>query len=846
MVAIRLIWASLRQQKSLYLLWVLSLSTAVTGLVIIDVYRRSLASTLELQGRKILTADLAVSARRALTQNENQRLREILPAGSTFARLTELFAMVSGGNESRLAMLRFIDNDFPLVGELQIESANRELNTTARGLNLQPSRQVWVAADLLTLMNLSIGQTLRVGQANFVITGIIRKDSSQTFRMGNMAPRIYLHRQHLGETGLIQFGSTFSETHYALIKKPEPSLKKRLEEAFPEAGVNVTLPADLEQGSLRVLSGIMDYLGLIGLVTLSLGWLGVYYLGRRWLKLELHVTGILKALGVSSQQALLILLLKLMLILLIGIILGGWLSWLGARAVLPKFSASLPADFQLVWSWQNTLLLLTVGPLSGLLLLLSPIMATAWEKPLFLLSGSAKLARPMASATLLLILTGILFFAITWLQARSWRVTAAFLGTMAVTLFIISGTASLSLYAVKRWRAQLRSWPLHLVSAQWTRRWTTSLLLVTVSALAGLLAQLIPHLERSLVGELNTPDKLTRPSLFLFDIQDEQLEPLRKFMDQNGLSISQFSPFIRARILSVNDKTFERGQVDSWSTREEELEARFRNRGVNLSFRQKLSSSESIIRGESWEKHSSEPAQISVEERYAKRVGLDLGDRLRFDVQGVEIEATIASLRSINWNSFEPNFFIQFPEGVLEAAPKTWILTVKPSQQLTPPQIQTIITKKFPNVTSINVQEALTNVTDLVVKLSAGLKIASRLSLALGVFVFFMILIFQLISSKRDWMQLRLQGLNTRDIWKLQLLTYGGLGVLGSLLGAILSALVAWGIAKFGFNSRVQFDWIGSSAILISLWTLLFAGISWLGLRQLRGSYKLPDEGVGG
>src|SRR5690606_16003562 len=98
-------------------------------------------------------------------------------------------------------------------------------------------------------------------------------------------------------------------------------------------------------------------------------------------------------------------------------------------------------------------------------------------------------------------------------------------------------------------------------------------------------SQLLPHLEKTLVGELKSPEGVERPSLFMVDIQDEQLDPLKEFLQKNGMEILQHSPFIRARILAVNNTDFERGTVNSFSTREEELEARFRNRGVNLSYR---------------------------------------------------------------------------------------------------------------------------------------------------------------------------------------------------------------------------------------------------------------------
>src|SRR5262245_11865221 len=130
-------------------------------------------------------------------------------------------------------------------------------------------------------------------------------------------------------------------------------------------------------------------------------------------------------------------------------------------------------------------------------------------------------------------------------------------------------------------------------------------------------------------------------------------------MRKNNIEISEESPFIRARILKVNEQDFERSEVRAWSTREEEIDARLRNRGVNLTYRDKLGPAEKIIAGKSYDEMKAQPAEISVEEGYAQRVHLKIGDQVKFDVQGVEIPAQVVSLREVNWDSFQPNFFME-------------------------------------------------------------------------------------------------------------------------------------------------------------------------------------------
>lgn len=839
MAGLELIFKSLSRQPRLFGLWVLSLSLAVMGLVIVDVFRQSLTRTLQTEGRAILSADLSVSARRAFTDAETAAIQEVLPTGGARSEMTEMLAMISAAGTSRLANVRFVDDVYPLAGELRIEnaSANGDGAIASHGRDLLPdSKQAWVAPDAMTLLGLKLGDELTVGQLKFTVAGTIAKDSTQTFRFSGVTPRVYVHRRFLRDSGLIQNGSTLTQTRFALLPAgQETAVKKSLQQRLTDPGIDVTVPTDLEQGSLRVLSRLLDFLGLTGLVTLCLGWTGVFYLGRRWLTLEATPSGILKSLGFSDTELRLHLLTKLAVILTLGIACGGALAWLGAQTVLPLFKDSLPSDFLLTWSWANTFLLLLVGPVAGALLLYPPIHAMSVSPALTLVQGRTETRVSRREWMGFILTVFVLFFLVTLAQARSWRVSLIFLSSLLATVTLVAGLAWSGLKGLAVLQVR-RGWRLHLTLAMWTRRKTLAALLITVSALAGLLSQLIPHLEKTLAGELEMPAGIERPGLFLIDIQDEQVTPLNDFLKSEGLVISQNAPFIRARILKVNDQEFERSQPTQWATREEETDARFRNRGVNLSYTKDFPSTNRIVAGKPWSELGTDPAEIAVEAAYAERLHLKLGDVLQFDVQGVEVRAKIASLREVEWNRFEPNFFILFRDGVLNEAPKTWITTLKSHPTLTPATIQTRLAAKFPNISSINVQETLDNVNELFGKLSRGLKLASGLCLALGLFVFLMVLLFQLSSARRDWLQLKTLGMSAGELLSLQILTYAGLCAIGLAFGSLMSLTVAWALTHFIFTSELHIAWLTMAQIFVIALGAALLGIVILAWRLNRTS----------
>jgi putative ABC transport system permease protein len=827
-----LAWKSIWRQRRLFGYWALSLSVAVSGLIIVDVFRASLTELLVRQGRSLLSADFAVSVRRPFTPDEEGAV--LMLVGPRFSRATEMFAMVTrvqGAAASRLGDVRFIDDAYPMAGELMIDFGAGA--GPARGSMFGAEPEAWVAPDWLILLELKPGDAIQIGDVRFKIAGQIRKDPSQTVRIGSMAPRIYVHRRFLEASKLVKFGSSFSETIY--MNGSEKDLKKRLEAALKDPAVQVTTPEDLEQGSFRVLSRLLDFLGLTGLVTLCLGWVGVYYLGRRWLILESRNVGLLKCLGLKRAELRRGLITKMTVILCAGIGFGAGFAWLAAKSLLPAFKDSLPADFALVWSWPTTLLLFLIGPVVGYLLLWPAMRALSSSPAMALMHGHSDGRERWREAGAFIITLGGVFFLLTLAQAHSWRVTFIFLGALtgSIALVLAAGFGLLRVLSSRQGRGG--GWLWHLSLSHWVRRPGLTLLLICVSALAGLLSQLVPNLERTLVGQLQNPPGADRPSLFLFDIQDDQMKPFEDFLAGEHLAISESAPFIRARILTVNGKEFERTHTGPWTTREQEVDARFRNRGVNLTYRRELSPSEKIIAGKTWpEMNKQGTVDISVEEGYADRLNIVLGDLLRFDVQGVEFDGRVASLRDVDWNSFEPNFFIQFPDGVLNEAPKTWIMTLKRDPSRAPARIQALIAPRFPNITSLNVQETLDTVADLFGKLSAGLKLASDLCLALGIFVFLMIFLFQIASSRQDWLQLSILGLRRRELLWVQALTYGGISLAGVIVGSLLSVAVAAAIARFAFTIRLQIDAVKMGEVLTLALSVLGAGLAFIGGIQNR------------
>ena len=198
-----------------------------------------------------------------------------------------------------------------------------------------------------------------------------------------------------------------------------------------------------------------------------------------------------------------------------------------------------------------------------------------------------------------------------------------------------------------------------------------------------LLLNLIPQFQNSLNRELGLNNRSGKiPKLFLFDIQEDQVDPIQKLLLNEGKPLDNITPWVRGKLLKVKGEKYKIADNNELEKNDpsNERRNRFRNRSFNLSYRDHLLESEEIIQGRmvkhTYDPDNLRPAEISVEQKYAESLNLDLNDKIEIEVSGVEISAVVVNIRRVKWTSFQPNFFVQMQPGVLEQAPKTFIATL--------------------------------------------------------------------------------------------------------------------------------------------------------------------------
>lgn len=812
------------------LFFMLNLFLGLSGFIALDAFQKATQATLAQESKSILGADFAIYARRPLSTSENETitrtLSEEFPEVSLDqSRAIEMYSMAASASQSRLVQLKAVDGFFPFYGKLQLRSglAAGQGEMTA----LQENPVIWVYPEILQQLQVAVGDSIRLGTTDFRIADVIEKDPSASAMGVSLAPRIYLSLRALKSTSLLGVGST--AYYHTLYRLPAAQwlrpLLKSLNEKLTDPAIRIESHEDAGADLAR-LSGIVgDFLGLVALVAYCLTALGCSFLFFDFLNRRMRDIAILLSLGASPFKARLTYLVQLVL--------------LGSSAALPTVVAALalfpwlnhfnarffPLPLTLTLNPSSFFLAMAFGTLGSLLLGLPILARVSSVKPVSLLAENFYYEknrfdwRPVGWALPAL----VTFWLMAVWQAHSWVNGSWFAGGFLFSAFILAllGLGFLKTLQHISEKYFVKFLALRLALRQLYRNRLSSLACFLAMALGSVLLNLLPQIHQTLAQEFERPDRAKLPSLFLFDIQPEQMNALEQALAKHHLQLNQASPLIRARLETVNNKPFVKGSIDTPLTREEEREQRFRNRGFNLTVRDQLTESEQIFSGEPFAPHANaapDTAQISIERRFAERLGLRLGDRLTFDVQGISVSGVIVNLRKVRWTSFQPNFFVVFESGFLDDAPKTYLASLPAMPLDQRGMLQNELVKSFPNVSIIDVSRVVNTTLELIGHISQAIGFMAILAIAAGLVVLFSITRLQAFSRRYELNLLKILGGDFSLLTRLFLLEAGILMGAAGILGGVFGLGFSYALSRLLFDDLWIFNpWVPLRTTLLML-----------------------------
>lgn len=793
----------LRRHRRLMISFVLNLSLGLMGFLALDAFRHSVTESLASRSKSILGADMVLSSRRSLSEEEMKLAIQTLPPGSQWREERSLFSMAWSSQGSRLVEIRAVDDAFPYYGSISLREGGAISGDSPKPIVRE--REVWCYPEVAIQLDLNMGDALQLGELSFTVSDVIEEDPSVSNMGFSPAPKVMMGMPHLEATGLLHHGSR--QQHSLRVKLPpnvtSESISKSWRQTLPASDLTIRTHLESSQQLSRLLGSFSDYLGLVALVALFLSAVGSAYLFRCFVDARQKEVATLRALGMKFNTIVWITIAQLFVLGTAACL----ISLAGAGLLLPAAPALvgqlMPDGVVLSLGWRSLALAFLIGWGGALLFTLPSLVGMASAQPSALFRENVGDGAPKGGWWTWLP-TIIVFWALSVWQAQSLRV-----GTLFVVVFL---SALLLLWLLGRVAFALllslptRPWLLRQGLLNLCRRRSAGLTAFCAIGLGTFLTVLIPQLSNLLRSELVQRDSQDRPSLFLFDIQSEQVEELRSFLEERGSPPQNLSPIINGRLLSIKGKPVQLEQEGFG--REAERAREFRNRRLNLSERSGMIDSEEMVMGRpfsgTWE--GGDRVEASLEIRYAERLGLGLGDPFRIDVLGLEMEAEVVNLRRVRWASFQPNFFVVLQPGLLEDAPKSWLGSVAGLETRQRAELQSAIVKRWTNVGIVDVTQTLERITAVVDQMAFALTVTSILAVLAGFGVLLAIARQQATQRWRDLHLLRLLGTSRSQGWGILVVEYLFLGALSALCGVTLALMATMVFGRFVFDGLLLLD----------------------------------------
>ena len=807
-------WREIKNNRSFSIFYIVNLALGLVGFLTVDSFKSSLDQKVSLESRDLLGDDFAVRARRPITQEEKEKVKNFIPTNTEQVNVIDFYSMAAGPTgRSRLVKVVAMEEGFPFYGKFELKLQGKVANSANELLHSREN--IWIYPELRNQLELDLGEMIKIGEARFRVTDFVMNDAGLQFQPAELAPKVFISKNNLAKTKLLLQGNT--AFYNSLFKLPlgceEEKIIEAVENSVTSPDIRIFSHQKAGHRAGRLLNYLSDFLSLVSLVALFLATLGSGYLFHGFIVHKTTDIAILLSLGATKRTAILTYVFQLMLL--------GLFACLPALAcvllLLPIVSGALqglmPSSVDVFIGYQTIILAFLVAILAGWLLALPSLQKIKRLNPANLFREAARPGSFSDRKWLIAIIPAVLaFWGLTLFQANSWKLGNLFFICFLVSAIVLYAIGGICLKGIEKMFSR-SSLCLRMATRSLGRNHSHSVTGFLALGLGVLLLNLIPQFQYSLENELGLDDPSGKlPKLFLFDIQEDQVEPLKNLLKKEGYPLNNLTPWVRGKLLKVKGKPYRISYAKDQDLKnaDEQRRNRFRNRAFNLSYRDHLLESEEILRGRmvslSFDSNTSKPAEISIEQKYAESLGVDLNDNLEIEVGGVPIPVVIVNIRRVRWTSFQPNFFVQMQPGVLDQAPKTFIATLNNLDAKQKEKCQNLLVRNFSTISILDVERTGKKILSIVDQMTWALQLMAILSILAGLVILYSISREKARNQRWEINLMKILGASFKDLRNQVRIEFGLLGLCASILGVFLSALVSFILAEYIFDKVWTFQ----------------------------------------
>ncbi|MCO8170427.1 ABC transporter permease [Pseudomonas sp. 21LCFQ02] len=764
-----------------------ALMVAVAASTAIGYFGARLNAAMLLRATEFLGADLILEGSSPAT--DEQRAAG-LQAGLKHGQIVIFSSVIATDDGIQLSSIKAVDDAYPLRGELKSAPDLYQADQASKG---PAPGEAWAEARLLPAVNMKVGDTIDVGAKPLKLTRILTYEPDRAGNFYSLTPRVMINLQDLQATGVVQPGSRV--TYREMWTGSPQSLAAYRQAIEPGLQPHQEIK-DARDGSQQIggaLGKAERYLNMASLVAVLLAGVAVAMSAARFAARRFDASALLRCLGLSRREALLLFGMQLAVIGLAASASGALIGWLAQLGLFSLLHNLLPATVP-----PGGVIPALAGIGTGLVALagfaLPPLAALGRVPPLRVLRRDML---PVPASSWLVYGAAIVALGlIMWRLSLDLVLTFALLGGGILAAVVFGALLLIGLNSLRRllagaplpWRLGLGQLLRHPLAAA-GQSLAFGLILLAMGLIALLRGELLDTWQNQLPEDA--------PNYFVLNVLPADKDRFSQTLTGLSSHAAPLYPVVPGRLMTINSEPV--GQFVTKDSRGENAT----RRDLNLTWAAAMPEGNSITAGRWWDSNAPAPATdavpgVSVEAKLADSLNIKLGDRLGFNVGGLTRETVVTSLRDVNWDTFQPNFFIIFQPGTLTDLPTTYMTSFYVPSGHDRQIVE--LSRAFPSISILGVEALLAQVRSILDQVTLAVQFVLLFVLAAGVAVLFSGLQATLDERIRQGALLRALGAGRALLIKSRRIEFGLLGAASGLLAALGCELVSFALYRFAFD----------------------------------------------
>ena len=803
-------------------IFVLSIALGVAAVAAIGSLSASFDEALARQGRLLIGGDLSFELIHRQADSAERAALESLGEVSESASFRAMARSAEG--KSALVEVKAVDNAYPLYGDVSITRAERP------GPVWRDPDVVLVERTLLDRLNLDIGSKIAIGDATVTIGGILGEQPDRLADRLAYGPKLLMFRDTLAHTGLVQPGSLIRWTYR--VKLPEArsadkeflvETRNNVEKQFPQSGFAIHDWTDPAPSLRRDADRFTQFISFVGLTALLLGGIGVGNAIRSYMAKKREVIATFKCLGATSRLVLLVYLIQALLLATVGIAIGLLIGALTPALLAALYADALPITLAVEPHPMPLIAAALAGLLTMVLFVLWPLGRAASVSPAVLMRAHLTDERerspwPYAVGSAV---AGIALFALAIAGSEERAITASISAGIVLAFLLLTGFGLLvQRLAAKLRRAKPTSLALAIASIGGPGSLARAIAVSLGLGLGLLVATALIY--RALLKEIEGNIEADAPAYYFVDVEESDIG---KFGDTVKAIVPDAklddAPMLRGRIVALKGVPAEKVEANP--------DARWVLSGDRgLTYTDAVPPASTLVEGTWWPKDYSGSPLVSFDAELAKGLGLKLGDTITVNILGRNVDAKIASLRKIDWESLAINFVMVFSPNTLAGAPHRALTTLELPKGTDPAlegKVIQALSERFPLVTAVKVGDIVAAAKELLAKVMTAIKATAGVTLLIGAAVLAGAVAAGQQQRKYLAVLYKTLGATRWRIVSAELLEFGLLGLATALLSVLIATITAWALCKWAFDVTFVFSPLAVfETVLLALALVLAVG----------------------